>query len=161
VITATPPAYRARPAFPQPVDHAADANAAVLSLYKLKMDRYIAYTNTARVTLTTALLGSIGEDNVTHLKALFLPAPHYSLAPRQIVDAMLAKHGQTTGPDLKLLRAPLLAPLQALAELEAHMNRFMLASLKLSATGHGKFPYRYFEIMFLDTVQGFPIVEPS
>jgi hypothetical protein len=121
------------PVFPQPVDHAANANAAALSLYKLKMDRYIAYT-TARATLTTALLGSIGEDNVTHLKALFLPVPHYLLAPRQIVDAMLAKHGQTTGPNLKLLRAPLLAPLQALAELEAHMNRFMLASLKISAT---------------------------
>jgi hypothetical protein len=42
------------------------------------MDRYIAYT-TARATLTTALLGSIGEDNVTHLKALFLPVPHYRL----------------------------------------------------------------------------------
>jgi hypothetical protein len=70
-----PPVYRAWPAFPQPTDHAADANAAALSLYKLKMDR------------------GTGEDNVADLKALFLPVPHYSLAPRQTVDAILAKHG--------------------------------------------------------------------
>ncbi len=55
------------------------------------------------------------------------PVPVYSLSPRQIVDAMFTKHGQTTGPDLQKLRDPLLKLLPALAELETHMNLFMLA----------------------------------
>jgi hypothetical protein len=47
---------------------------------------------------------------------------------------------------LKKLRALLFEPLQAVAELEAHMGKFVLASLKLSATGHGEDSYRYFEL---------------
>jgi hypothetical protein len=57
------------------------------------------------------------------------PVPVYSLSPRQIVDAMFTKHDQTTGPDLQKLRDPLLKLLPALAELETHMNLFMLASI--------------------------------
>jgi hypothetical protein len=37
------------------------------------------------------------------------------------------------------------------------MNKFMLASKKLTATGRGKNPYEYFET-FLETVRGFPVV---
>jgi hypothetical protein len=37
------------------------------------------------------------------------------------------------------------------------MNKFMLASKKLTATGRGKKPYEYFET-FLETVRGFPVV---
>ena len=85
------------------------------------------------------------------------PVPVYSLSPRQIVDAMFIKHGQTTGPDLQKLRDPLLKLLPALAELEIHMNLFMLASVKLTASGHGENPYRYFE-MFLESVKGFPVL---
>jgi hypothetical protein len=85
------------------------------------------------------------------------PVPVYSLSPRQIVNAMFTKHGQTTGPDLHKLRDPLLKLLPALAELETHMNLFMLASLKLTASGHGENPYKYFE-MLLDSrlCQGIP-----
>ena len=85
------------------------------------------------------------------------PVPVYSLSPRQIVDAMFIKHGQTTGPDLQKLRDPLLKFLPALAELETHMNLFMMASIELTASGHGGNPYRYFE-MFLDSVKGFPVL---
>jgi hypothetical protein len=89
------------------------------------------------------------------------PVPVYSLSPRQIVDAMFLKHVQTTGPDLQKLRDLLLKLLPALAELETHMNLFMLASVKLTASGHGERtrgkPYRYFE-MFLESVKGFPVL---
>jgi hypothetical protein len=85
------------------------------------------------------------------------PVPVYSLSPRQIVDAMFTKHGQITGPDLQKLRDPLLKQSPALAELETHMNLFMLASIKLTASGHGENPYRYFE-MFLESVKGFPLL---
>jgi hypothetical protein len=37
------------------------------------------------------------------------------------------------------------------------MNLFMLASIKLTASGHGENPYRYFE-MFLEPVKGFPVL---
>ncbi len=37
------------------------------------------------------------------------------------------------------------------------MNKFMLASKKLTATDRGKNPYDYFET-FLETVSGFPVV---
>ena len=70
---------------------------------------------------------------------------------------MFAKHGQTTGPDLKKLRDSLLKLLPALAELETHMNLFMLASVKPTASGHSENPYRYFE-MFLESVKGFPVL---
>jgi hypothetical protein len=37
------------------------------------------------------------------------------------------------------------------------MNFFMLASVKLTASGYGENPYRYFE-MFLESVKGFPVL---
>jgi hypothetical protein len=58
---------------------------------------------------------------------------------------MYQKHAALTGPDLQKLTAPLQEPLLAIADLEKHMTAFMLASMKLSATGHGEDPYRYFE----------------
>jgi hypothetical protein len=59
-----------------------------------------------------------------HVTVLLMhPVPVYSLSPRQIVDAMFTKHGQTTGPDLQKLRDPLLKLLPALAELETHMKQ--------------------------------------
>jgi hypothetical protein len=44
---------------------------------------------------------------------------------------MLLEHGTTSAEDLKKLRAPLYEPLKALADLERHMNAFLLASKKL------------------------------
>ncbi len=68
---------------------------------------------------------------------------------------MFTKHASLTGADLKKLRAPLFEPLQAVAELEAHMGKFVLASIKLSATDHGEDSYRYFEL-FLESIKGSP-----
>ncbi len=45
----------------------------------------------------------------------------------------------------------------SLAELETHMNLFTLAAVKLTASGHGENPYRYFE-MFIESVKGFPVI---
>ncbi len=61
---------------------------------------------------------------------------------------------------MKKLRAPLFEPLQTVAELEAHMGKFVLASLKLSATGHGEDSYRYFEL-FLESIKGFPLISTT
>jgi hypothetical protein len=74
---------------------------------------------------------------------------------------MFEKHAVLTGPEfLKKLRAPLFELLQAVADLEAHMGKFVLASLKLSATGHGEDPYRYFEL-FLESIKGFPLISTT
>jgi hypothetical protein len=75
----------------------------------------------------------------------------------QIVEAMLLEYGEITGTDLQRLCAPLQEPLTSLADLECHMNKLMLASKKLTATGRGKKPYEYFET-FLETVRGFLVV---
>ena len=107
--------------------------------------------------MAQALLASIGPDNKVSLEATFDPDPLYSLSPRQIVDAMFAEHGMTNPQDLAMLRAPLHEPLPALANLERHMNTFLLASKKLTTAGQGKTPYEYFEI-FLETLKGFPVV---
>jgi hypothetical protein len=73
---------------------------------------------------------------------------------------MFQEHGVLAGADLGRLRAPLQEPPPALADLERHMNKFMLASKKLTKAGQGKQPYEYFEA-FLETVQAFPVVAGS
>jgi hypothetical protein len=78
----------------------------------------------------------------------------------QIVKAMFTEHGVLAGTDLARLRAPLQEPLSALADLERHMNKFMLAAKKLTASGQGKTSYEYFEV-FMETVQDFPVVPQS
>jgi hypothetical protein len=70
---------------------------------------------------------------------------------------MMTEHGTTSAEDLKKLRAPSYEPLKALADLECHMNAFLLASKKLTKSGQGKNPYEYFEA-FLETLKGFPVV---
>ncbi len=77
--------------------------------------------------MAQALLASIGPDNKVSLEATFDPDPLYSLTPSQIVDAMFAEHGMTNPQDLALLRAPLQEPLPAFANLERHMNSFLLS----------------------------------
>ncbi len=123
------------------------------------MDRHHAYT-TASSTLNVALLASVGVDNTVSLKASYNPTPLYALTPFQIVEAMFTKHGTLTGEDLARLRAPLQEPLTAVADLERHMDKFSLASEKLTLAGQGKQPYEYFEA-FLATVQAFPVVAGS
>ena len=108
------PDYRARPTYARPADFANNAAAAVIAVNKRDLDKHYAYT-TALSTLNLALLASVGADNKTLLKGLFLPAPLYSLTPMQIVEAMLLEYGETTGTDLQRLRAPLQEPLTSLA----------------------------------------------
>jgi hypothetical protein len=150
--------FRARPTFAQPADHPDDDDAAagILSVHKRAMDKHHAYTM-ASSTLNVALLASIGLDNRVLLQAVYNPIPLYALTPLQIVEAMFAEHGVLAGTDLSRLRAPLQEPLSAVADLERHMNKFMLAAKKLTVSGQGKTAYEYFEA-FLETVQGFPVV---
>jgi hypothetical protein len=75
---------------------------AVIAVNKRDLDKHYAYT-TAISTLNLALLASVGPDNKTLFKALFLPAPLYSVTPMQIVEAMLQEYGKTTGTDLQRL----------------------------------------------------------
>ena len=123
------------------------------------MDMHFAYT-LVQNALALALLDSVGPANKASLKATFHPTPLHFLTPRQIVDSMFIKHASLTGQDLKALRAPLLEPLLAISDLDQHMTTFMLASMKLSATGHGEDPYRYFE-WFLATIKGFPLISTT
>ena len=74
------PDYRARPTYVRPADFANNAAAAVIAVNKRDLDKHYAYA-TAISTLNLALLASVGADNKTLLKGLFLPAPLYSLTP--------------------------------------------------------------------------------
>jgi hypothetical protein len=103
---------------------------------------------------------SVGPVNKTLLKVEYTPTPLHFLTPRQIIDCMFKNHASLTGPDLKKLRVPLFEPLQAVAELEAHVGKFVLGSLKLTATCHGEDSYRYFEL-FLETINGFPLISTT
>jgi hypothetical protein len=114
----------------------------------------------ASSTLNVALLASVGLDNRVLLQAVYNPIPLYALTPLQIVEAMFAEHGVLAGTDLARLRASLQEPLSALADLGRHMNKFMLAAKKLTASGQGKTSYEYFET-FMETAQGFPVVPQS
>ncbi len=117
---AAAPQYRARPEFDPPAALDPAATAVELSAWKLEMDMHFAYT-LAQNALPLALMDSVGPVNKTLLKVAFNPTPLCFLTPRQIIDCMFTEHAALTEPDLKKLRAPLFEPLQAVAELEAHM----------------------------------------
>ncbi len=154
-----PPNYRARPTWDIPAQHSASAAAAVVSLYKQELARYADFTQ-AESSLATALLASIGQANVVLLKTTYPTTKSYALTPRQIVDAMIAKHGIPTSDDINKLREPLSRALTSLSDLESHMGNFLLASQRLTRSGQGETPYHYFEL-FLVTVSGFPSVAHS
>ncbi len=85
------------------------------------------------------------------------------LTPREIVDTMTAKHGVATSDDISKLREPLHRALTSLSDLNDHMDRFLLASQRLTRSerpsGQGEKDYRYFEL-FLESVSSFPSVAP-
>ena len=141
-------------AFPAPIDPA--ATAAVVMLYKQATDRHMAYS-VATTRLATALVDSVG---VRYLKTVFAGIALYALLPRQVIDAMITKHGVFTGDDINRLRAPLSSPLLSLSGLVSHQEKYLLASQRLTRSGQGETPFKYFE-MFLDTVKGFPLVLQS
>jgi hypothetical protein len=117
--------------------------------------------------LAKALLVSTGDVNETLIRTTFVDVPIYAVTPRQIVDTMRAEYGVPTGDDVRKLREPFKVPLSAIADLNLHMSRFLLASTELDKSGQGEKPHRYFE-MFLETMQGFsginvaynPLVSP-
>ena len=90
-----------------PVQHANNAAAGVVSIYKQELARYTEYT-LAESALATALLASIGETNVVLLKTTYPAIKTYALTPHQIVDTMIAKHGIPTSDDVNKLREPAL-----------------------------------------------------
>jgi hypothetical protein len=90
VLRGDSPQYRARLTCDLPAQHAANAAAAVVSIYKQELARYKDYT-LAESALATALLASIGETNVILLKTTYPAIKTYALTLRQIVDTMIAK----------------------------------------------------------------------
>ena len=70
---------------------------------------------------------------------------------------MTAKHGVATSDDISKLREPLHRALTSLSDLTGHMDRFLLASQRLTQSGQGEKDYRYFEL-FLESVSSFPSV---
>jgi hypothetical protein len=70
---------------------------------------------------------------------------------------MITKHGVLTGDDIAKLRAPLSSPLMPLSALVNHQEKYLLASQRLTRSGQGETPFKYFE-MFLETVKAFPLV---
>ncbi len=95
----------------------------------------------ASSTLNTALLASVGEKNRNHLKTTFPALKLYMLSPREIVDAMRAKHGVATSDDVSRLRDPLSRALTSLSDLTGHMDSFLLASQRLTRCGQGETDY--------------------
>ncbi len=141
-------------AYPAALDPA--ATAVEVMLYKQATDRHMTYS-VATTRLATALVDSVGESNRTYLKTVFVGIALYALLPRQVIDAMITKHGVFTGDDIAKLRAPLSSPLMWLFGLVGHQEKYLLASQRLTRIGQGETPFKYFE-MFLETVKGFPLV---
>ncbi len=123
-------------------------------LYKQATDRHMAYS-VATTRLSTTLVDSVVESNKTCLKTVFAGIAMYALLPRQVIDAMITKHGVFTG-DISRLRAPLSSPLLSLSGLVSHQEKHLLASQRLTRSGQEEKPYKYFE-MFLDIVKGTPL----
>ncbi len=101
-----PAVYRARPNWDMPVQHANNATAAVVSIYKAEAARFTDFS-LASSSPSNALLASIGDTNETYLKTVFPAQRTYMLTPREIVDTMTAKHGVATSDDISKLREPL------------------------------------------------------
>ena len=129
-----PAVYKARPDFTPPVALNPAATPVELVNWRLEMDMHFAYAM-ANKALATAILDSVGESNKAALKVAYHPRLLHFLTPLEMVTEMFRKHAALTGLDLQKLRAPLQAPLLAIADLEKHMTAFQLASIKLSELG--------------------------
>jgi hypothetical protein len=150
------PQYRARPDFDPPAAFDPAATTVELAIPAPREEHALCIHHLTQNALALVLLDSVGAANKVSFKVEFHPTPLHFMTPRQIVASIYLKHAGLTGPDMQKLRAPLHEPLLAIADLEKHMTAFMLASMKLLATGHGKDPYRYFEL-FLATIKSFPL----
>jgi hypothetical protein len=79
-----------------PNEHANNSASAVVSIYREEVIRHTDYILASKA-LAKALLNSIGDKHQVLLKTLHPTLKIYSLTPRQIVDAMVAKHGIPVG----------------------------------------------------------------
>ncbi len=123
------PNIRARITWAYPGALDAAATATQVMLYKQATDRHMAYSvATTSTRLSTALEDSVGKSNKTYLKTVFVGIALYALLPRQVIDAMITKHGIFTGDDISRLRAPLSNPLLSLSGLVSHQDKYLLAS---------------------------------
>ena len=152
--TGTAAVYAARPTLTLPPQHANNTTQAVVSIYKEAMRKYQSFSR-AKALISTAILGSIGLDNTTHLKNIHAPVPVYALDPQVMLTTMCARHGVLTKADLELLREPMNAPLTEIAKIEKHMSDFRLAAQALSDAGQGLTSFQLFE-SFLATISAFP-----
>jgi hypothetical protein len=89
-----------------PAQHANNAAAAVVSIYREEAVRHRDFSK-ASSALTTALLDSVGETNRTYLRTTFPTLKSYMLTPRQVVDTMCLKHGVASSDDVSALKQPL------------------------------------------------------
>ena len=154
-----PAVFRARPDWDMPAQHANNAAAAVVSIYRADALRHTDFS-LASSNLGRVLLASIGPANETHLRTVSPTKKPYMLTPREIVDTMIAKHGVATSDDISKLREPLSRALTSVTDLANHMDQFLLASQRLTRSGQGETDYRYFEL-FLETVSSFPTIALS
>ena len=134
IANGDPPNIRARVTWAYPADLDPAATAVEVMMYKQATDRHMAYS-AATTRLATALVDSVGETNRTYLKTVFAGIALYALLPRQVIDAMIAKHGVFTGDDIAKLRAPLSSPLMSLSGLVGHQEKYLLASQRLTRSG--------------------------
>ncbi len=82
VLQGDPPQYCARPTWDLPAQHAANAAATIVSIYKQELSCHKEYT-LAESALATALLASIGETSAVLLKTTYRPSkPTLSLRAR-------------------------------------------------------------------------------
>jgi hypothetical protein len=113
IANGDPPNIRSRVTWNYPAALDPAATAVEVMLYKQAKDRHMAYS-VATTRLATALVDSVGESNRTYLKTVFVGIALYALLPRQVIDAMITKHG------IAKLRAPLSSPLISLSGLVGH-----------------------------------------
>ena len=83
-----PPTVRARPTWDMPAQHAGNAAAGVVSIYREEATKHRDFSK-ASSALTNALLDSVGEANRTLLRTAFPTLKPYMLTPRQVVDTLL------------------------------------------------------------------------
>ena len=159
VAAGQPAVYRDRPNWDMPAAHAGNAASGAVNIHRMLMAKYNDFS-LASSALNTALLVSIGDVNQNILRTTFPALKPYMLTPIQIVTTMLTQHGVATGDDVTKLQDPLSQAMTSLSDLTKHMANFLLASQRLTRSGQGETPYKYFKL-FLETVVSFPSIGQS
>jgi hypothetical protein len=146
------PVFRPRPTFPVPPPLAVNAGPAARDTHRMETKAAMAFM-AAWVTLTTALIESIGDHNRTSISH-----PIYEttlLTPTDIVTQMTALHSNYTQLDIDHLRAPLIVALPALTDFRPHVANFRQALAALNRAGQLPLPLEQFQ-MFRNTLTAFP-----